>query len=108
MQTDVIDITYRPKRYQNECGTPYNATNTEVLPSKSPSELPSGYITLEQAIRFYEENATNSTLYTLTAQWLYELRAVRKEAIKARNNEIKAEVMQNVKENTPTEYGEEA
>lgn len=107
MQTEVIDITYKPKRYQNDNCMPYESTGT-VIPQKPITNAPTGFVTLEQAIKWYEENSTNNTLFTLTAQWLYELRAIRKEAIKARSNEIKAEVMQNVKENTPTEDGEEA
>lgn len=114
MQNTIVDITYKPKRYQNQGGTPYNSTGVETVSQKNDimnvensQDMPIGFVTIETAIKFYEEHSTNNTLFTLTANWLHELRAIRKQASQARHKEIMTEVMQNAKENDSTPEEEE-
>lgn len=75
----VIDISHKPKRYQNAEGTPYKQrANVQLnqVPSVSDFakmaenlEIPS-FITIEKVIKLYE--GSNNELFITTAKWLRE------------------------------------
>jgi hypothetical protein len=95
----VTDVTHRPKRMQGDSlkkESPVQDREVDAL-----SDTPNA-ITLESAIRYYEEHAEGEfkVLYTRTAQWLDSLRKVRIKKI-----EETIEHVQSLVHGTTTEEG---
>lgn len=103
----VIDITHKPRRKQADnlreaqkvavvSSTLIEEKNSVVL-----TDIPTGFITLEKAIAFYEKQSDN-VFFKLTAKWLEDFLVYRKAAIKEARKQIQGEEV-----NINNEQGEE-
>lgn len=79
--TQSVDITHKPKRFQNEVEEKPTPTviNKRLVEVDISNSVPQ-YVTLEQAITYFSSHATGDfkALYARTADWLTELRELQK------------------------------
>jgi hypothetical protein len=85
----VTDVTHRPKRMQGD-----NLKRESPIQNKEVDDLSDtpNAVTLESAIRYYEEHAEGEfkVLYTKTALWLDSLRKVRVKKIEEVVNHVQS------------------
>ena len=93
MKTEIIDITVKPKRYQQDNVVPFY-DDEPIKDSPNENEIPKN-ITIETAIKYFETAALGDKeiLYKRTAGWLKILLSTQNKSTTVKSREAIQEII---------------